>query len=66
MSARLLSAKQGQLNKDSLDLKLEKNDSLNNLMGLLEDCESGDEECFKRRFLADAQLDYIYTQHHNP
>ncbi|KAJ9177983.1 hypothetical protein P3X46_009905 [Hevea brasiliensis] len=35
------------------------------LMGS-EVCESGDEECFKRRIVLDAHLDYIYTQHHKP
>ncbi|KAI3688127.1 hypothetical protein L1987_81835 [Smallanthus sonchifolius] len=40
-------------------------DSFNDVMGF-EDCGSGDEECLKRRVLADAHLDYIYTQHHKP
>ncbi|KAF7154511.1 hypothetical protein RHSIM_Rhsim01G0208400 [Rhododendron simsii] len=42
-------------------------DSLDQLMGL-EDCNSGDddEECAKRRMVAEAHLDYIYTQHRNP
>jgi len=35
------------------------------LMGL-EVCRGGDEECFKRRIIAEAHLDYIYTQHHKP
>ena len=25
-----------------------------------------DEECSERRMIAEAHLDYIYTQHHNP
>ncbi|XP_076922064.1 putative phytosulfokines 6 [Bidens hawaiensis] len=40
----------------------------NEVMGL-EECENNgdeDEECLKRRVLADAHLDYIYTQHHKP
>ncbi|KAI3706458.1 hypothetical protein L6452_24219 [Arctium lappa] len=37
----------------------------NEMMGM-EDCESRDEECLKRRVLAEAHLDYIYTQHHRP
>ncbi|KAK9079142.1 hypothetical protein SSX86_000812 [Deinandra increscens subsp. villosa] len=39
--------------------------NLQEVMGL-EECESGDEDCLKRRVLADAHLDYIYTQHHKP
>lgn len=35
----------------------------NNMMGL-EHCEDGNEECVRRRMIADAHLDYIYTQHH--
>ena len=35
------------------------------LMGL-ELCQSGDDECFKRRIIAEAHLDYIYTQHRKP
>ncbi|CAK9153855.1 unnamed protein product, partial [Ilex paraguariensis] len=49
---------------DSL-VHIEGNNYLNTLMGI-EDCESGDEECLKRRVLAEAHLDYIYTQHHKP
>ncbi|XAR64633.1 hypothetical protein NMG60_11008384 [Bertholletia excelsa] len=69
-SARLLRPRQGkQLEKtvgmtdgDS-SLKI-KEDDLSNLMGL-EECGSRDEECMKRRMVAEAHLDYIYTQHHN-
>lgn len=35
------------------------------LMGL-EVCVDGDEDCLKRRVIAEAHLDYIYTQHHKP
>ncbi|KAI3860270.1 hypothetical protein MKX03_030951 [Papaver bracteatum] len=49
-------------------LELEEKDTWK-LMGM-EDChESGDEkeeECLKRRMMAEAHLDYIYTQHHKP
>lgn len=31
-----------------------------------EGCEEQGEECLKRRMIADAHLDYIYTQHHKP
>ncbi|KAL3530426.1 hypothetical protein ACH5RR_009748 [Cinchona calisaya] len=44
-------------------LKMESTDSLDKLMGL-EECENEDKECFNRRILAEAHLDYIYTQHH--
>ncbi|GKD23098.1 putative phytosulfokines 6, partial [Tanacetum coccineum] len=39
--------------------------SFDEMMGL-EACLSGDEECLKRRVLAEAHLDYIYTQQHKP
>lgn len=28
--------------------------------------EEEDEECYKRRMIEEAHLDYIYTQHHRP
>ncbi|XP_060206163.1 putative phytosulfokines 6 [Lycium barbarum] len=37
-------------------------EDLNDLMGI-EECEEKDEVCFKRRMIAEAHLDYIYTQH---
>ncbi|KAD2262711.1 hypothetical protein R6Q59_011690 [Mikania micrantha] len=40
----------------------ETGDWFKDVMGF--DCGSGDEDCLKRRLLADAHLDYIYTQHH--
>ncbi|RWR82376.1 putative phytosulfokines 6 [Cinnamomum micranthum f. kanehirae] len=43
----------------------EEGDDVWNVMGM-EKCEDGDVECLKRRMLADAHLDYIYTQHHKP
>lgn len=39
--------------------------SFEQLMGL-EKCHENDEECLKRRMVAEAHLDYIYTQHHKP
>ncbi|KAJ9554734.1 hypothetical protein OSB04_009348 [Centaurea solstitialis] len=39
--------------------------SFNEVMGM-EECGNKDEECLKRRVLAEAHLDYIYTQHHRP
>ncbi|PIA43351.1 hypothetical protein AQUCO_01900020v1 [Aquilegia coerulea] len=44
--------------------EMEAEDSLD-LMGL-EHCGNGDEECLQRRMIAEAHLDYIYTQHHKP
>lgn len=35
------------------------------LMGL-EECEENDEACLKRRMVAEAHLDYIYTQKNKP
>lgn len=42
-----------------------KGEDVLNLMGL-EKCHEKDEECLKRRMVAEAHLDYIYTQHHKP
>ncbi|XP_030521964.1 putative phytosulfokines 6 [Rhodamnia argentea] len=41
---------------------------LSNLMGVEaeESCGDQDEECLKRRMVAEAHLDYIYTQDHKP
>ncbi|OAY42851.1 putative phytosulfokines 6 [Manihot esculenta] len=42
-----------------------KKEDVSSLMGLEEDeCDERDEECLKRRMVAEAHLDYIYTQHH--
>lgn len=30
------------------------------------DLRQEDEECVKKRMMAEAHLDYIYTQHHKP
>ncbi|KAJ4827362.1 hypothetical protein Tsubulata_014953 [Turnera subulata] len=41
--------------------------SAEELMGLDHQmCENGDEECLERRIIAEAHLDYIYTQRHKP
>ncbi|KAG8501040.1 hypothetical protein CXB51_003145 [Gossypium anomalum] len=40
-------------------------EDFSDLMGS-EDCNEKDEGCVKRRMFAEAHLDYIYTQHHNP
>ncbi|KAJ8559633.1 hypothetical protein K7X08_003691 [Anisodus acutangulus] len=47
----------------SLD-QMETTAFLNKLMGV-EECEEEDGECIKRRIIAEAHLDYIYTQHHD-
>ncbi|XWS52903.1 hypothetical protein CRYUN_Cryun11dG0112300 [Craigia yunnanensis] len=39
---------------------------MNQLMGVVEACDTGDHECLKRRIISEAHLDYIYTQHHMP
>ncbi|XP_041025066.1 putative phytosulfokines 6 [Juglans microcarpa x Juglans regia] len=41
-------------------------EDLSNLMGLEESCDDKDEECLNRRMIAEAHLDYIYTQKHKP
>lgn len=65
-SARLLPTTNSQENK-----KIESNgiisssqvqEDFNDLMGI-EECEEKDEVCLKRRMIAEAHLDYIYTQH---
>ncbi|PIN10889.1 hypothetical protein CDL12_16513 [Handroanthus impetiginosus] len=72
-SARKLTAKQEEpdvrvnnmSNSKESVLKMGTMDSFDKLMGL-EECENEDEECLKRRVLAEAHLDYIYTQQHKP
>ncbi|KAL2331959.1 hypothetical protein Fmac_019540 [Flemingia macrophylla] len=56
--------KVNEVTRDDFVLELEGGESLK-LMGV-EDCNSGDEECLKRRMTLEAHLDYIYTQHHKP
>ncbi|PSS03153.1 Phytosulfokine-beta like [Actinidia chinensis var. chinensis] len=71
--AHSLASKQGEeelkLNEITTEVSLvekQETDSSNTLMGLVEDCQSGGEECLDRRMVAEAHLDYIYTQHHKP
>ncbi|XP_018839502.1 putative phytosulfokines 6 [Juglans regia] len=40
-------------------------EDISNLMGL-EECDDKDDECLHRRMIAEAHLDYIYTQHRKP
>ncbi|GAB4859734.1 hypothetical protein Ancab_011213 [Ancistrocladus abbreviatus] len=68
--ARLITTKTGddakryEITNGGSAVEAEDDDSMS-LMGS-EVCETGDEECLKRRITAEAHLDYIYTQHHNP
>ncbi|KAK2655106.1 hypothetical protein Ddye_008158 [Dipteronia dyeriana] len=41
-------------------------EDLLNLMGSEDQCDEKDEDCLNRRMIAEAHLDYIYTQHHKP
>ncbi|XP_022745373.1 putative phytosulfokines 6 [Durio zibethinus] len=63
-SARLLPQKQGN-GIIQAGLLTDIKEDFSNLMGS-EECYEKDEECLKRRMIADAHLDYIYTQHHKP
>ncbi|XP_041028812.1 putative phytosulfokines 6 [Juglans microcarpa x Juglans regia] len=40
-------------------------EDISNLMGL-EECDDKDEGCLHGRMIAEAHLDYIYTQHRKP
>ncbi|KAA8544198.1 hypothetical protein F0562_022166 [Nyssa sinensis] len=71
-SGRFIATKQGEeemkldeITTEGASAEMESNDSLNQLMGL-EICNNRDVECLKRRIVAEAHLDYIYTQHHKP
>nr|XP_043613249.1 putative phytosulfokines 6 [Erigeron canadensis] len=50
-------------NNEESSVDLEAINSFNEMMGM-EECGNGDEECLNRRLLAEAHLDYIYTQQH--
>ncbi|KAK8596158.1 hypothetical protein V6N13_000806 [Hibiscus sabdariffa] len=68
LSARLIADKQG---KEEVELTqiTDMEDTeviMNQLFGVEESCETGDDECLKRRMISEAHLDYIYTQHHKP
>ncbi|XP_019186312.1 PREDICTED: putative phytosulfokines 6 [Ipomoea nil] len=43
----------------------EEEEDMATLMGL-EECKENDEACFNRRMVAEAHLDYIYTQKNKP
>ncbi|KAJ8537683.1 hypothetical protein K7X08_014223 [Anisodus acutangulus] len=67
-SARLLPTTNSQENKKvesngiSYLISSQVQEDFNDLMGI-EECEEKDEVCFQRRMIAEAHLDYIYTQH---
>ncbi|XVE61538.1 hypothetical protein DITRI_Ditri06bG0048700 [Diplodiscus trichospermus] len=68
--ARLLPQKQGEREFRANGiihggLSTDKKEDFSNLMGS-EECYEKDEECLERRMIAEAHLDYIYTQHHKP
>ncbi|KAF5750476.1 putative phytosulfokines 6 [Tripterygium wilfordii] len=68
-SARLLVPKLGAVQETKsyeIDPKETDTEHLTNLMGSEEFCAEKDEGCLEGRMLADAHLDYIYTQHHKP
>ncbi|KAI3471976.1 hypothetical protein Pfo_028664 [Paulownia fortunei] len=46
-------------------ITLQQEEDFSSLMGL-EECGDKDEACEKRRMVAEAHLDYIYTQHQQP
>ncbi|KAL1557651.1 putative phytosulfokines 6 [Salvia divinorum] len=60
-SSRKLSSKQAEIKTNKSVTGNGETDSFHNLMGI-EECGNEDEECLNRRILADAHLDYIYTQ----
>ncbi|KAJ0088258.1 putative phytosulfokines 6 isoform X1 [Pistacia vera] len=68
ISARSLAQKQGEeeVKLHTTTFK-EVTEDLMKLMGSeREGCDEKDEECLKRRMIAEAHLDYIYTQHNKP
>ncbi|GFP98040.1 putative phytosulfokines 6 [Phtheirospermum japonicum] len=72
-SARNLAAKEGEVddNMNSMGsqepaVKIGSVYSFDKLMGLDQECKNKDEECLKRRAIAEVHLDYIYTQPHKP
>ncbi|XP_058204077.1 putative phytosulfokines 6 [Rhododendron vialii] len=54
-----------QITQSLPSINVEDEEDLVNLMGM-EECDEKDEDCIKRRMVAEAHLDYIYTQHHKP
>ncbi|XP_009626163.1 putative phytosulfokines 6 [Nicotiana tabacum] len=63
-SARLLPTSYRDIKKaevNGITHSISTQEDFNNLMGL-EKCEDRDEACLNRRIVAEAHLDYIYTQ----
>ncbi|CDP15367.1 unnamed protein product [Coffea canephora] len=64
--SRSISARLLPTNQASSSFSTTKADEdMASLMGL-EECNGKDEACVQRRMIAEAHLDYIYTQHHKP
>ncbi|KAH6836701.1 hypothetical protein C2S53_007358 [Perilla frutescens var. hirtella] len=62
----MASEKDQQINFESCTKTIASvDDSFDKLMGV-EECGNEDEECFKRRAVLEAHLDYIYTQNRIP
>ncbi|KAK8683369.1 hypothetical protein V6N13_039431 [Hibiscus sabdariffa] len=66
LSARFLADKQGKEEVELTQITDREDTELMNQLFGVEACDSGDDECLKRRMLSEAHLDYIYTQHHKP
>ncbi|XVE96496.1 hypothetical protein REPUB_Repub02eG0227400 [Reevesia pubescens] len=68
-SARLLPQQQGEKEFKAKEILpaagFLAEEDFSNLMGS-EECYEKDEDCVKRRMIAEAHLDYIYTQHQKP
>ncbi|KAH6825315.1 hypothetical protein C2S53_009919 [Perilla frutescens var. hirtella] len=63
---RLLPSHQGDNPRIKPNENIQKQDAnFSSLMGL-EECSDKDQVCEKRRMVAEAHLDYIYTQQHHP
>ncbi|XP_045809840.1 putative phytosulfokines 6 isoform X2 [Trifolium pratense] len=69
-SARLLVPQKGEkelkiIGNTIAQSSAEMKQDMEELMGI-EECYENEEECSRRRIIAEAHLDYIYTQHHKP
>ncbi|KAH7512109.1 putative phytosulfokines 6 [Ziziphus jujuba] len=68
--ARLLQPKQVEEKVTENEISHEEGSltGMNDLLDLMgsEGCHDKEEECLNRRMIAEAHLDYIYTQHHKP
>ncbi|KAF7147298.1 hypothetical protein RHSIM_Rhsim03G0081200 [Rhododendron simsii] len=57
--------KANEITQSLPSINVEDEEDLVNLTGT-EECDEKDEDCIKRRMVAEAHLDYIYTQRHKP